>query len=603
VKRLLVITMLAVVLAVLATRSAPGGVSAQTPPGLDPASVTATMKVDTSISIAKTVHTPSIPAAAHICFLADTTGSMGASLANVQANILTTIVPAILADSPSAQFCAAQYKDVGSGDPFAYNLDQGLTTNTADLSTAVGTWSASGGGDTPEGQLNALTQLAAHLKANPKTNATRFIVWFGDNPGHDPSNGATLASVEAALASSGIKVIAIPVVSCPFDGVFCLGLDFTGQATAITAATGGVLVPDTAPGDVAAAILAGLTSVPISVGLASNCSYPIITTFSANQTVTSGASPLFKEIITVAPNAKPATYECDDWATIDGVPMTNAAGVVILEHKTITVPNPEIIKRPDLANLWLCQPVASCAVPSNGIGERDFNVYLRDPVTSNSPKGEPQTIGSFEFQVRYDAKFVSVTVDAGPLFDRADASCSRIPGQGFVSFRCNIKGKTGAPAVGPGTLAIVRVRPTADVYSMLIPNQDNGIATQLINQGCQLSDLQGHPIATKLCSDAELTIRYLEGDVNADCVVNVQDQQLIAFRWGSRVGNLLYNSRYDLEPAAPKKGDGDIDAKDLQVVFGRHTSPNSTCTAPHPAQDPVDPKALPATATPTPHPV
>jgi hypothetical protein len=267
--------------------------------------------------------------------------------------------------------------------------------------------------------------------------------------------------------------------------------------------------------------------------------------------------------------------------------------------------NPPIEKDPRLSNLWLCQPVATCADPSNGIGERDLEVVLGRAITSISPKGEPQTIGSFEFQVRYDAKFVSVTVDAGPLFDRADASCSRIPGQGFVSFRCNIKGKTGAPAVGPGTLAIVRVRPTADVYSMLIPNQDNGIATQLINQGCQLSDLQGHPIKTAVCGDAELTIRYLEGDVNADCVVNVQDQQLIAFRWGSHVGNLLYNSRYDLEPAAPKKGDGDIDAKDLQVVFGRHTSPNSTCTAPHPAQDPVDPKALPATATPTPtpHPV
>jgi hypothetical protein len=86
-----------------------------------------------------------------------------------------------------------------------------------------------------------------------------------------------------------------------------------------------------------------------------------------------------------------------------------------------------------------------------------------------------------------------------------------------------------------------------------------------------------------LAGDANVTLRYLEGDVNADCVVNVQDQQLIAFRWGARLGSLLYNSRYDLEPAAPKKGDGDIDAKDLQVVFGRH---ESTCADPHPLQAP-----------------
>jgi hypothetical protein len=587
VKRLLVITMLAVVLAVLAVRSGPGGVSAQTPPGLDPASVTATMKVGTETTISKTVNTPSIPAHAHICFLADTTGSMGGALANVQTNI-GAIVAAINADSPNAQFCAAEYKDFLSGDPFGYQLNSGLATGSPDLTA----WSAAGGGDTPEAQLNGLYELASYIKANPKTNATRFIVWFGDNPGHDPSNGHDLASVEAALASSGIKVIAIPVDT---GG---LGLDATGQATAIAAATGGVVVSSTLPADVAAAILTGLTSVPINVGMASNCSYPISTVFSANQTVTSGSAVKFAETIVVAPNAKPGTYQCDDWATIDGVPMTNAAGVVILEHKTITVPDPEIIKRPDLANLWLCQPVASCAVPSANIGETDFNIYLDQPVTSNSPKGEAQTIGSFEFEVRYDAKLVNVTVSAGPLLADADVnlSCAPTSGQGFVQFRCNIKGKGGERIVGPGVLAIEHVTATADVYSMLIPNQENGIATQLINQGCQLSDLQGHPIVTTLCSDADVTIRYLEGDLNADCAVNVQDQQQIAFRWGSRVGNLLYNSRYDLEPAAPKKGDGDIDAKDLQVVFGRHFS---TCDHPWPAQLPVNPKALP---TPIPDP-
>jgi hypothetical protein len=242
-----------------------------------------------------------------------------------------------------------------------------------------------------------------------------------------------------------------------------------------------------------------------------------------------------------------------------------------------------------LQNLWLCNSSApGCTNKANGVEEVNLEVRLDRAITSLSPKGEPQTIGSYEFEVRYDPKFVSVHVDAGPLFQRSDASCATTPGQGFVQFRCNLKGKPSDAPVGPGTLAIVRVRATADVYSLLIPNQDNGIATQLINQGCQLSDLQGHPIVTTLCSDADVTIRYLEGDVNADCVVNVQDQQLLAFRWGAHLGSLLYNSRFDLEPAAPKKGDGDIDAKDLQVVFGRHLS---TCAHPWPAQLPVDPKA------------
>ena len=68
--------------------------------------------------------------------------------------------------------------------------------------------------------------------------------------------------------------------------------------------------------------------------------------------------------------------------------------------------------------------------------------------------------------------------------------------------------------------------------------------------------------------------------VEASGVVDVLDSQQLAFRWGARLGNLLYNSRMDLEPSQPTKGDGDIDAKDLQFVYGRH---GSTCKDPHPA--------------------
>jgi hypothetical protein len=324
-------------------------------------------------------------------------------------------------------------------------------------------------------------------------------------------------------------------------------------------------------------------------------------------------------------------------ADFDAVLSNNTSGPVVIRVNNCPVVNPPISKctlqdlvecirlgNPHLANLWLCQPVATCANPAAGEGEVDFNLNLGGPVRGLDPKclataPDPttcprQSIGSFQFEVRYDSKLVTLQVEPGSLWRDAagnllsNVSCATIPTQNGIQFRCNIKGKT-LVLYGPGTLAVVRVRATSDVYSILIPNQQNGIVTQLINQDCNLSDLQGHPIklagqtlpgvGPAVCDDADVTIRYLEGDVNADCEVNVQDQQLIAFRWGSHLGSLLYNSRYDLEPAAPKKGDGDIDAKDLQVVFGRHTSPNSTCAAPHPAQDPVDPKAIP---TPTPPP-
>jgi hypothetical protein len=252
-----------------------------------------------------------------------------------------------------------------------------------------------------------------------------------------------------------------------------------------------------------------------------------------------------------------------------------------------------IVKDPRLSNLWLCQPVATCINAAGGVGQRDFELVLPKAVESLSPKGEPQTVGSFEFEVRFDQKLVNVTVTPGSLFLvdgvlRSDITCTSTSGQGFVQFHCNVKGKSGTPIVGPGTLAVVHVTPTSDVYSMVIASQENGIATQLINQGCDLGDLQGHPIKIDTCDDADVTLRYLEGDVNADCVVDVRDQQETAFRWNSHTGQLLYNSRFDLEPAAPKLGDGDIDAKDLQTVFGRH---GSTCADPHPPQPPLDPKS------------
>jgi hypothetical protein len=309
--------------------------------------------------------------------------------------------------------------------------------------------------------------------------------------------------------------------------------------------------------------------------------------------------------------------DCHRWFTPETSPSAIWAGSSALGDWTLTVSdnfggdvgtinrwsldantNHGIGKDPKLANLWLCNqggPAGDggCFNKDAGVEQVNFDVNLNDRIVGFS-KGEPQALGSFEFEVRYDSKYVSVDVEAGSLFDRDGVECQSIDTENAVWFSCLTKGKPESVPAEINDLASVVVRPTADVYSILIANQENGIATQLINQDCQLADLQGHDInidATS-CNDSAVTIRYLEGDIHADCIVDVLDQQQIAFRWGSHLGNLLYNSRMDLEPSAPKKGDGDIDAKDLQFVFGRH---GSSCKDPHPAQDPVDPKAKPPT--------
>ena len=112
-----------------------------------------------------------------------------------------------------------------------------------------------------------LVQLVRPLiPSSPTTGWTagsdKFIVWFGDAPSHDPAEGITLAQTKAALVAAGIHVIAIDEASPD-------GLDAYGQASAITAATGGALYNSSYSG-VAAEIQAALGtafSTYSSVGL------------------------------------------------------------------------------------------------------------------------------------------------------------------------------------------------------------------------------------------------------------------------------------------------------------------------------------------------
>ncbi|MCI0856612.1 MAG: hypothetical protein J4N98_07965, partial [Chloroflexi bacterium] len=136
-------------------------------------------------------------------------------------------------------------------------------------------------------------------------------------------------------------------------------------------------------------------------------------------------------------------------------------------------------------------------------------------------------------------------------------------------------------------LASVDVYPQPELYSQSKPNQDNGVVVQINNVNCDLSDEQGHAIKIASCDDADITFRYLEGDVEPDCVVDAMDAQAIAFRWGVEKGSLLYLDFMNLEPSS-QQADNDIDVNDLQFVFGRF---GSTCKDPHPPQDPVNPKA------------
>ena len=146
--------------------------------------------------------------------------------------------------------------------------------------------------------------------------------------------------------------------------------------------------------------------------------------------------------------------------------------------------------------------------------------------------------------------------------------------------------------LGSFDLASLDLVPHPDLTNDIFPGNNNGVLTVLKDNGCELVDVFGHPVTgsvngglTPVCGDLAVTVRILEGDLNLDCKVDVTDEQLISFRYGSFFGSLYYSKWFDLEPATH---DLDIDIKDVQKVFGRD---GSTCQVPIPAQPPVDPPA------------
>jgi len=169
-----------------------------------------------------------------VCFLTDSTGSMGGLIAAVKASasdILDSIE--LLGD---VEFCVGEYKDFT--DAFAYRENTALTPSKAAAIAGIALWGASGGGDFAEANLFGLTRMAEDILW--RTDSTRIIIWFGDAPGHDPSGGATEASTIAALLAEFIVTQALDLGS----------LDSTGQATAITDATGGTLFAGINTGDI-----------------------------------------------------------------------------------------------------------------------------------------------------------------------------------------------------------------------------------------------------------------------------------------------------------------------------------------------------------------
>ncbi|MFC5288095.1 Calx-beta domain-containing protein [Actinokineospora guangxiensis] len=311
----------------------PATTAAAAPPGVTPSTVDVTLGPGQSTTVAKSVTTAAVPPNPDLVLLADTTGSMGGAIANVKANA-GEITSDVLGAQPSAQFAVAEYKDFT--DPFAFRVNQNTTADEAAVQTGINQWTASGGGDAPEAYINALWEIATDEIAF-REGSSRIVAVFGDAPSHDPSGGHTLADAIAALQAAEVRVIMVNVGA----------IDAFGQATAITEATGGVLLNNVPADQVSEAILAGLGAIEVTVTpTVGACDDEVdVTNTPAGRTVEGGGTAAFTETIAAAPNAAPGVYTCSVDYLVNGVSAGYVQSITVrvpgfsVDDVTVTEPN------------------------------------------------------------------------------------------------------------------------------------------------------------------------------------------------------------------------------------------------------------------------
>ena len=375
-------------------------------PGVAPAHHSGALAPGQSVTITKTVETPPIPPNPDIVFLADTTGSMGASIANVKANA-SSILSQIKTAQPTAQFAVAEYKDESDGPGAAYRVDQQLTGSTADVVAGINMWSAGGGLDEPEAWIGALGRIPSTIDFRP--DGTRVLVMFGDAPSHDPSLGFTLASATSGLQAASVSVIAINVPNLSGDA----RLDAFGQASHVTSQTGGTLSAAD-PNQVSATILSQLQNLPATVTHAVSCDDGIGATLTpSSSTVTSGESASFSETITLTDDApQGGTVSCEVRFLINGA-----------------VPGPEFVQTVDIEVLDVTPPEVTVESKT---------------VEATGPSGA---------NVDYDATAVD-NVD-GPLTPTCVPPTGSLFALGATTVDCEATDAGGNTGHGSGTITVV----------------------------------------------------------------------------------------------------------------------------------------------------
>lgn len=326
-----------------------------------------------------------------VYLLADTTGSMGGPINFVRAGA-RTIVEDLGDEFPevSLAFGVGDFKDFQSpsqSDPYAFRHALSLTDDVDAVETAINGWSASGGGDGPEGQFYAYDQIAEDRAPSADGSAAgtigwrpgskRILVTFADAAAHDPVCSAITAQVDghevpyditesgviSKFSAAGITFIGVSTTTgagAAMDATQSSAGNYTsacgseisegsqegGQATRIAEATGGVHI-------------LGVDSTEIVEVISDEISAAISTIQNLSLSPEGDIEPF---VAGISPDsegpidtAEPSSWEFDvDWegvvaATAEDQVFTGRLNVVAdgsviaFKEVTITVPGTEVL--------------------------------------------------------------------------------------------------------------------------------------------------------------------------------------------------------------------------------------------------------------------
>ena len=163
-----------------------------------------------------------------LCFVIDTTGSMGGFIQAAKQQLLNTI-QLLSADSDiDLQVGLVEYRDHPPQDTTFVTRVYPLTAELKQMQKNINKLEANGGGDFPEAVYDGVQEAALKMKWRP--HSCRFILLVGDAPPHgfqadgstesfthtDPAqypNGLTVQSVTAAAESQRVTIHALCMVN------------------------------------------------------------------------------------------------------------------------------------------------------------------------------------------------------------------------------------------------------------------------------------------------------------------------------------------------------------------------------------------------------